>query len=97
MTRLLEVEDLKKRVVEQELVITSFHSYYHLWPGPSGEITNDILCELLGCSDAKINTKHIDFYEKNHAELLTWDLNNKNLFFKTDDSIGTCEVFVNPD
>ncbi|MCE0496562.1 MAG: hypothetical protein LV481_01260 [Methylacidiphilales bacterium] len=75
------------------LVIVSFHSYYHEWPGPPGPIDTNVYLELVGYKDAKINTQHIDFFEKNNCDGDTLDENGHDFLFKPDDSIGTCSVY----
>jgi len=79
--------------VQVALAIVTFHSYYHVWPVPSGPLDTNALFELDGSKEAKINTQHIDFFEKNNCDENLLDRNGRNLFFKPDDSIGTCSVY----
>jgi hypothetical protein len=74
------------------LVIVSFHSYYHVWPCPEGTLGTSALEELTGLDEARINTQHIDFFEKNHVSVSLVDPDDRPLQCKFDDKFGTCFV-----
>jgi hypothetical protein len=90
---LIDYRKLQKAQVA--LAIVSFHSYYHKWPGHPGSLDESCLAELSGFEDAKINTQHIDFFEKNGSDGNLLDSHGNALYFKTDESIGTCTVYEN--
>jgi hypothetical protein len=97
---IIQTDDMNRRRPQLELTINSFYSVYHVWPGPSGPIctdgNGDILCELMGCEVANINSKHINFFKKNNTSMDVLDTQGKSLFFKPNDSSGTCTVYVDP-
>ncbi|HEX4140840.1 MAG TPA: hypothetical protein VHY09_10870 [Candidatus Methylacidiphilales bacterium] len=72
-----------------ESVISVFYAHYHKWPAPSGPLSDQVITELGGYSDASINTEHINFFKKMGYAL---PLSN-NLLFKGDDASGTCLVY----
>ena len=90
---LMDMRELQK--AQLALVFVSFHSYYHEWPCPPGPVNTDAYTELGGFKDAKINTQHIDFLDKNNCDGDFLDSRGKDLYFKPDDSIGTCTVYEN--
>jgi hypothetical protein len=85
--------DLEQRKLGLTIVIQSFYTYYHVWPGPPGRVDDAVSCELMGCADAKINTQHINFFDRNHVGLVTQDLNGNDLSFNPDNATGTCMVY----
>ena len=76
------------------LVLVSFHSYYHDWPVSPGQLDDNAYFELVGDNDDKINTQHINFFEKNNCDGDLVDGRGNYLWFKPDDSIGTCSVYA---
>ena len=88
----MDIDDAQKTQIA--LVLVSFHSYYHVWPCAPGPLDSDAEAELAGSDDAKINTKHINFFDRNNCHEALY-FNGHTLFFKTDDSIGTCVVYGN--
>jgi hypothetical protein len=90
---LMDMQELQK--AQLALVLVSFHSYYHVWPGPTGPLGDDIQTELGGFKEAKINTQHINFFDRTGSDMDTLDSHGNDLYFKPDNSIGTCTVYEN--
>jgi hypothetical protein len=87
------IDALELQKVKLALVISTFYSYYHEWPGPPGPLDDSISTELGGFEGAKINKQHINFFKKNSCYMDLQDDDGHQLFFKPDDSIGTCSVY----
>jgi hypothetical protein len=83
----------KVREAKIQAVLISFHSYYHVWPVPPGQLDDTALFELGGFNEATINKQHINFFYKIGCTYNLEDINYHNFLFKTDDSIGTCTVY----
>lgn len=64
------------------LPISDFHNEYHQWPGPSGPIDEKFIHELEGDADATINVHHIDFYKKNHLNVMIKNKFGDYFYFK---------------
>jgi hypothetical protein len=76
------------------LVITSFHSYYHMWPGRPAPIDNNVQGELMGDELATINKDKINFFKLTDSSYRVDNYQNKRFCFRVDDSTGTCVVFI---
>jgi len=54
----------KRQMVNIETAVESFYEDYNVYPGPSGEFTSDVIDELQGAPDSKLNVNRTDYVKK---------------------------------
>jgi hypothetical protein len=60
-----------RQMINIQTAVESFYDDYHVYPGPTGEITPNMIDELKGSLDSKINVNHTDYAKK-------WDVSSFN-------------------